>query len=85
MVIGKYIYNFKFYSGVLGFGPGSRRPFVGGPGGDEDALEGLGELAQLTVTNDADSSYDVSNIQVYFYEKFLPVLKILYSYYIMNS
>ncbi|XP_076042809.1 connector of kinase to AP-1 isoform X1 [Oratosquilla oratoria] len=45
-------------SGVLSFGPGSRRPFVGGPGGEEDALEGLGELAQLTVTIDADSGYD---------------------------
>ncbi|XP_064086558.1 striatin-4-like isoform X3 [Macrobrachium nipponense] len=43
--------------GVLGFGPGSRR-YVGGPGGEEDALEGLGELAQLTVTNEADASYD---------------------------
>ncbi|XP_066981593.1 striatin-3 isoform X3 [Macrobrachium rosenbergii] len=44
-------------TGVLGFGPGSRR-YVGGPGGEEDALEGLGELAQLTVTNEADASYD---------------------------
>ncbi|XP_071541648.1 striatin-3 isoform X1 [Panulirus ornatus] len=44
--------------GVLGFGPGSRRAYVGGPGGEEDALEGLGELAQLTVTNEADASYD---------------------------
>ncbi|RXG61362.1 Striatin-3 [Armadillidium vulgare] len=43
---------------VLGFGPGSRRPFVGG---EEDALEGLGELAQLTVTNDADVTYDISS------------------------
>lgn len=43
----------------MGFGPGSRRPY-GGPGGEEDALEGLGELAQLTVTNEADASYDVS-------------------------
>ena len=82
MVIGKYIYNFKFYSGVLGFGPGSRRPFVGGPGGDEDALEGLGELAQLTVTNDADSSYDVSNMQVYLYERFFASFKSIgYLYY----
>ncbi|XP_066981597.1 striatin-3 isoform X7 [Macrobrachium rosenbergii] len=46
--------------GVLGFGPGSRR-YVGGPGGEEDALEGLGELAQLTVTNEADASYDISS------------------------
>lgn len=30
------------------------------PGGEEDALEGLGELAQLTVTNEADATYDVS-------------------------
>lgn len=43
----------------MGFGPGSRRAY-GGPGGEEDALEGLGELAQLTVTNEADASYDVS-------------------------
>ncbi|KAK3890853.1 hypothetical protein Pcinc_005214 [Petrolisthes cinctipes] len=42
--------------GVLGFGPGSRRVY--GPGGEEDALEGLGELAQLTVTNEADATYD---------------------------
>ncbi|XP_071541651.1 striatin-3 isoform X4 [Panulirus ornatus] len=47
--------------GVLGFGPGSRRAYVGGPGGEEDALEGLGELAQLTVTNEADASYDISS------------------------
>lgn len=46
-------------AGVMGFGPGSRRGY-GGPGGEEDALEGLGELAQLTVTNEADASYDVS-------------------------
>lgn len=43
----------------MGFGPGPRRAY-GGPGGEEDALEGLGELAQLTVTNEADASYDVS-------------------------
>merc|ERR1740137_216576 len=48
-------------SGVLGLCPGSRRPFVGGPGGEEDALEGLGELAQLTVTNEADATYDISS------------------------
>ena len=60
MLVGiSYVYCY-WLSGVLGFGPGSRRPFVGGPGGEEDALEGLGELAQLTVNNDADSSYDVS-------------------------
>ena len=47
----------------MGFGPGSRRGY-GGPGGEEDALEGLGELAQLTVTNEADASYDVSVLQV---------------------
>lgn len=43
---------------MLGFGPGSRRGYV--PGGEDDALEGLGELAQLTVTNEADATYDVS-------------------------
>ncbi|XP_069166628.1 striatin-3 isoform X2 [Procambarus clarkii] len=48
-------------AGVLGFGPGPRRAYVGGPGGEEDALEGLGELAQLTVTNEADATYDISS------------------------
>lgn len=43
----------------MGFGP-ARRGY-GGPGGEDDALvEGLGELAQLTVNNEADASYDVS-------------------------
>lgn len=46
---------------AAGFGVASRRVFVGGGAGtaEEDALEGLGELAQLTVTNEADSAYDV--------------------------
>ncbi|KAF2354384.1 WD40 repeat [Trinorchestia longiramus] len=43
----------------------SRGVFVGGgggsSGGEEDALEGLGELAQLTVTNEADTAYDISS------------------------
>ncbi|MPC23813.1 Striatin-3 [Portunus trituberculatus] len=44
-------------AGVMGFGP-ARRGY-GGPGGEDDALvEGLGELAQLTVNNEADASYD---------------------------
>ena len=46
---------------ATGFGV-SRRVFVGatpgGPGTEEDA--GLGELAALTVTNEADTAYDVS-------------------------
>uniref|UniRef100_A0A6A7FRL8 Striatin-3-like n=4 Tax=Amphipoda TaxID=6821 RepID=A0A6A7FRL8_9CRUS len=50
---------------AAGFGVASRRVFVGsgggGPGVEEDALEGLGELAQLTVTNEADSAYDLSS------------------------
>lgn len=55
------------YCAVVVIGVASRRVFVGsgagGPGGEEDALEGLGELAQLTVTNEADSAYDVSTWQ----------------------
>lgn len=46
------------------FPSGSRKPILGMPGADEDALDaalGLGELAGLTVTNEADPmSYDVS-------------------------
>lgn len=53
--VGRKAIKKDFFVGVLGFGSGSRRPFV-----EDEALEGLGELAQLTVTNDADSSYDVS-------------------------
>ena len=50
------------------FTPGNRKPILGVPG-DDDALDealGLGELAGLTVTNEADPmsnmSYDVSDI-----------------------
>lgn len=46
-------------------GFGSRSVLIGGAGGaasgEEDALEGLGELAQLTVTNEADTAYDISS------------------------
>lgn len=40
-----------------------RRPLMGAPGVDEDAIDatlGLGELAGLTVNNEAESSYDIS-------------------------
>lgn len=49
----------------LTFPPGSRRPLLGPPGNEDDTLEaalGLGELASLTVNNEADTSYDVSII-----------------------
>ena len=48
--------------GGLGFSPGSRKPMLGGSDEDEyDSALGLGELAGLTVTNEADpSNYDVS-------------------------
>ncbi|XP_064484643.1 striatin-3-like isoform X1 [Ornithodoros turicata] len=42
---------------------GSRRPLMGGPGVDEDNIDaalGLGELAGLTVNNEAESGYDIS-------------------------
>lgn len=42
---------------------GPRRPLMGAPGVDEDAIDatlGLGELAGLTVNNEAESSYDIS-------------------------
>ncbi|CAL1300503.1 unnamed protein product [Larinioides sclopetarius] len=48
----------------LSFPPGSRRPLLGGPGNEDDTLEaalGLGELASLTVNNEADTSYDISS------------------------
>ncbi|KAA0187597.1 hypothetical protein HAZT_HAZT005620 [Hyalella azteca] len=52
-------------SAAAAAGFGSRGVFVGGGGGpvggEEDALEGLGELAQLTVTNEADTAYDISS------------------------
>lgn len=57
-------------SGGLPFPAGSRRPLLGGPVADNDALEealGLGELAGLTVNNEADVSYDVS---LFFYRNF---------------
>lgn len=46
----------------LSFPPGSRRPLLGAPGNDDslDAALGLGELASLTVNNEADTTYDVS-------------------------
>ncbi|XP_049266743.1 striatin-3 isoform X4 [Rhipicephalus sanguineus] len=40
-----------------------RRPLMGAPGVDEDTIDstlGLGELAGLTVNNEAESSYDIS-------------------------
>ncbi|EEC15861.1 striatin, putative, partial [Ixodes scapularis] len=42
---------------------GPRRPLMGAPGVDEDNIDaslGLGELAGLTVNNEAESSYDIS-------------------------
>ncbi|XP_054708331.1 striatin-3-like [Uloborus diversus] len=48
----------------LAFPPGSRRPLLGAPGNEDDTLEaalGLGELASLTVNNEADTSYDISS------------------------
>ncbi|XP_041355160.1 striatin-3-like isoform X2 [Gigantopelta aegis] len=52
--------------GSMPFTPGNRKPILGVPG-DDDALDealGLGELAGLTVTNEADPmsnmSYDIS-------------------------
>ncbi|XP_049526649.1 striatin-3-like isoform X13 [Dermacentor silvarum] len=42
---------------------GPRRPLMGTPGVDEDNIDaalGLGELAGLTVNNEAESSYDIS-------------------------
>ncbi|GIY46106.1 hypothetical protein CDAR_293061 [Caerostris darwini] len=48
----------------LSFPPGSRRPLLGGPGNEDDSLEaalGLGELASLTVNNEADTTYDISS------------------------
>ncbi|XP_067140560.1 striatin-3-like isoform X1 [Centruroides vittatus] len=53
-------------SGPLLFPPGSRHPLLGGTGNNEDSLEaplGLGELAGLTVNNEADSTYDISSAQ----------------------
>lgn len=50
--------------GPLLFPPGSRHPLLGGTGNNEDSLEaplGLGELAGLTVNNEADSTYDISS------------------------
>ncbi|XP_077522152.1 connector of kinase to AP-1 isoform X6 [Amblyomma americanum] len=44
-------------------GAGPRRPLMGTPGVDEDNIDaalGLGELAGLTVNNEAESSYDIS-------------------------
>ncbi|XP_067682536.1 striatin-3-like isoform X3 [Haliotis asinina] len=50
--------------GSMPFPSGPRKPILGMPGPDEDALDaalGLGELAGLTVTNEADPmSYDIS-------------------------
>ncbi|CAN8000212.1 unnamed protein product [Ixodes hexagonus] len=43
--------------------PRPRRPLMGAPGVDEDNIDaalGLGELAGLTVNNEAESSYDIS-------------------------
>ena len=47
--------------GGLGFSPSPRKPMLGGPDEDEfSGALGLGELAGLTVTNEADpSNYDV--------------------------
>ncbi|XP_055929947.1 striatin-3-like isoform X2 [Argiope bruennichi] len=61
--------DWVIFSGVQGgtplsFPPGSRRPLLGGPGNEDDTLEaalGLGELASLTVNNEADTSYDISS------------------------
>lgn len=55
---------FQAVQGVMhhAFPTGSRRPLLSVPGTDEEALEavlGLGELAGLTVNNEADTSYDV--------------------------
>jgi len=47
--------------GGLGFASNSRRPM--GTMGDDEGLDsslGLGELAQLTVNNEAEAAYDVS-------------------------
>lgn len=48
----------------MGFqtGPGHRRQMGAGGLGDEEVLDstlGLGELAQLTVNNEAEAAYDV--------------------------
>lgn len=45
--------------------PGIRRPLLGGPGNDDDALEaalglGLGDLAAITVSNESEGGYDVA-------------------------
>ncbi|XP_015919059.1 striatin-3 isoform X2 [Parasteatoda tepidariorum] len=48
----------------LSFPQGSRRSLLGAPGNEDDSLEaclGLGELASLTVNNEADTSYDISS------------------------
>ncbi|KAG1667331.1 Striatin-3 [Nymphon striatum] len=50
-------------AGGLPFPAGPRRPLLGGPNAEEDSIEealGLGELAGLTVNNEADVSYDIS-------------------------
>lgn len=47
---------------------------LGAPGSEGDSLDaalGLGELASLTVNNEADTSYDVSIVAKVFLLKFL--------------
>ncbi|KFM63760.1 Striatin-3, partial [Stegodyphus mimosarum] len=45
----------------LPFPPGSRRPLLGNEDDPLEAALGLGELASLTVNNEADTSYDISS------------------------
>lgn len=64
-IIMMFVFSFPAIQsgGGLPFPAGSRRPLLGGPNADEDSIEealGLGELAGLTVNNEADVSYDVS-------------------------
>ena len=52
--------------GGMGFSPGSRK-LAGSDEEEYNSQLGLGELAGLTITNDADpSNYDVSNLLIYF-------------------
>lgn len=57
--------------GSISFPAPSKRPIGGVPGADDEALEaalGLGELAGLTVANEADPlNYDVSPLNFIFY------------------
>ena len=57
-----FIYFFFFAGTGIGFQPGAGHRRQLGPGGlgdEEVSTLGLGELAQLTVNNEAEAAYDV--------------------------